>query len=185
MKGFIKQAAAVGCFSAALFAVLGCQHYREVVDPCWPARYNGMARQSIRDMNGAQEDQGHKLDQTLWNHHFEAGTDILNAAGKDQLRYISRRQPHPDFQIWLQFPHDVAKDRDGLIAKRKESIRVFLTTQTMSNNGIAYQIGVHDHAVPTYPSEWTNAAYKKVGDDISKGVSITSQAPSGSSGARP
>lgn len=185
MKGFIRQAATVTCFGAALFTLLGCYHYRQVVDPCWPARYNSEARNSIVAMDVAQSDQGHKLDQTIWNHHFEAGTDVLSASGKDHLRYIARRQPYPDHQIWLQFPHDVAKNRDVMIAKRKDAIRVFLSTQTMEGAGGAYQIGIHDHAVPTYPSEWTANALKKMGDDISKGgLAPAGQGPSGTTGPR-
>jgi hypothetical protein len=181
MNGFIKQSAAVSVFATALVTVLGCAHYREVVDPCWPERYNSLARQSIRDMHNAQADLGHKLDQTVWDHHFDAGTDVLNSAGKDQLRYLSRRQPIPDFQIYLQWPHDVSKDRDALIAKRKDAIRNFLTTQTMVGNGKAYNIEVHDLPVPTYPSEWTEAALRKAGQDITKGM-VTPGTGSGGTG---
>src|SRR5262245_54156682 len=122
MKGFIKQAAAFSFFGTGLFAVLGCAHYRDVVDPCWPERYNVLARSSVREMSVAQAEMGHKLDQTIWDFHFDPGTDRLNKDGRDHLLYLSRRQPHPDFMLWLQFPRDVAKDRDDMIAKRKDAI---------------------------------------------------------------
>src|SRR6516164_5354549 len=99
MKGFIKHAAALSCFGAGLFALLGCGHYRELVDPCWPERYNSMASNSVREMSIAQSDMGHKLDQTIWNYHFDMGTDNLNAEGRERLLYLSRRQPVPDFQL--------------------------------------------------------------------------------------
>jgi hypothetical protein len=150
MKGFIKKAAALACFGATLFTVVGCAAYHDAVDPCWPERYNFMSRSSVREMSIAQSDMGHKLDQTIWDHHFDPGTDRLNPAGRDHLLYLSRRMPVPDYQLWLQFPHDVNKDRDALIAKRKDAIRAFLTTQTLANNGGAYQIAIHDHAVPMY-----------------------------------
>ncbi|MBM3995881.1 MAG: hypothetical protein FJ303_17270 [Planctomycetes bacterium] len=178
MKGLIKLGAAMFTFTTAIF-VVGCAQYRDVVDPCWPARYNSIARQSVRDMHFAQEEQGHKLDQTIWDHHFDSGTPNLNASGKDHLRYISRRQPVPDTHIWLQWPSDVTKDRDSLIDQRKKSIRDFLTAHTRHGNGAAYQIDVHDIAVPVYPSEWTNSALKKVGDDISKGAVGNQSGPSG------
>ena len=162
MKGFIKQAAALTCFGACLFTLLGCAHYRELVDPCWPQRYNSMAEKSVREMSMAQTAEGHQRDQTIWDHHFDVGTDRLTKEGRDHLLYLANRQPIPDFQLWLQFPHDVTKDRDALIAKRKDAIRSFLTTQTMAANGGAYQIAVHDHAVTTYSSEWNRNALEQI-----------------------
>jgi hypothetical protein len=162
MKGFIKQAATLACFGAGLFSVLGCVHYRNLVDPCWPERYNVIARANTREMSIAQSDMGHKLDQTVWDFHFDPGTANLNAEGRERLLYMSRRLPVPDFQLWLQFPHDSTKDRDGLIAKRKDAIRTFLTANTMGANGGAYQISVHDHAVPTHPSEWNFDALQNI-----------------------
>jgi hypothetical protein len=170
MKGFIKQFAAASCFAAALFTLFGCYHYRELVDPCWPERYNSTARSSVKQMVNAQADKGHKLDQTVWNLYFEKdsktseGTANLNEAGKEFLRNIARRQPFPDFQLWLQYPHDV-KDgdrREPMVAERKIAIRNFLTTQTKLAGGDNYQIDVHDHVQPTYPAEWTDKAYKGV-----------------------
>lgn len=162
MKGFIKQAAALAGFGALLFTVLGCAHYRELVDPCWPYRYNAQARSSVREISIAQSDMGHKLDQTIWNHHFDSGTDRLTSAGREHLLYLSRRLPTPDYNVWLQFPHDVVKDRDVLIAKRKDAIKSFLSTQTQAGDGGAYQIAVHDHAVPTYPSEYNKSAQDQI-----------------------
>ena len=173
MKGFIRQTAVALGVGAALFTVLGCTHYRELVDPCWPERYNSMARGSVREMHMAQSAQGHKLDTTVWNIYFqidrtEKGEDFptakLNGAGEEFLRNISRRQPFPDPQLWLQYPHDV-KDparRAQMIADRKASIRMFMNTQTMPGHGDTYQIDVHDHVMPNYPSEWTIKAWNQI-----------------------
>src|SRR5262249_13962980 len=125
-------------------------------------RYNFMARSSVREASIAQSDMGHKLDQTIWDHHFDPGTDRLNLVGREHLLYLSRRMPVPDFQLWLQFPHDVTKDRDVLIAKRKDAIRTFLTTQTLAANGGAYQIALHDHAVPLHNGGVNNDAIPMV-----------------------
>jgi len=170
MKGFIKQFAAASCSAATLFTVFGCYHYRDLVDPCWPERYNSTARASVREMLNAQADKGHKLDQTIWNSYFEKdaktynGTANLNEAGKEFLRNLARRQPFPDFQLWLQYPHDVKNPsmREQMVENRKMAIRSFLTTQTKLGGGDNYQIDVHDHLQPTYPAEWTDKAYKEI-----------------------
>jgi hypothetical protein len=164
MKGFIKQSAAVLCFGAAIFSFVGCYHYRELVDPCWPERYNGMARQSVREIHNAQADKGHILDQTVWNWHFkvtEAGvaTDELNPAGLEHLRYISRRLPAPDIQLFLQnaqdIPYDakgdaqkIVKARNDLNNKRIASIKRFMSTQTAVLGDATYQVTVHDFTPP-------------------------------------
>lgn len=171
MKGFIKKTAAFTCFGAAVFAILGCEHYRNLVDPCWPERYNFTARQSVREMHNAQAAQGHMLDQTIWNYHFKAddkgnATAILNEGGEDYLRGLARRQPNPDYNLWLQYAHDVkdAGQRNLIMEQRKTAIKNFLTTHTMVGNGSSYQINVHDFLPPTYPAEWSTNAVKGMAD---------------------
>jgi hypothetical protein len=160
MKGFIKQTAAICCFGAGLITVLGCAAYRDVVDPCWPERYNSMASSSVRQMHMAQAAQGHKLEQTIWNTFFETdpktgeGTSVLTDAGKETLRNLSRKEPVPDFQLWLQYPHDVkdAARRDGI------------------GSGDSYTIDVHDLSMPTYPAEWTGFAMQNIEKSIKTGA---------------
>ena len=188
MKGFIRYFTAASSFGAALLAVSGCTTYREHVDPCWPARYNSSARHSVEDMHNAQAAQGHVLGQTVWNSYFaknektNEATAALNEAGKEFLRNISRKQPFPDPQIWLQYPHDVtdAAKREQMIADRKAAVRNFLTTQTMIGGGDNYQIGVHDFVQPTYPANWTEKAYNAI--DIQGKLNILQGGSSGSSG---
>src|SRR5579862_3305478 len=98
MKGFITQFAAGSLLSAGVFVVAGCSHYRDVVDPCWPDRYDKIARDSVHEMTNAQADKGHLLDQTVWNWHFEKDkadgpTANLSGAGIAALQIISRRTP--------------------------------------------------------------------------------------------
>src|SRR5438552_7180041 len=107
MNGFVKATVAGLCLGTG-FTLVGCSEYRQVVDPCWPHRYNAEARHSVRETFGAQAHNGHVLDQTVWNYHFEVDpktggpTDTLNAAGMEHLHYLARRQPVPDPAIYLQ-----------------------------------------------------------------------------------
>jgi len=70
MKGFIRRSMALVCLAAGVPIMGGCTCYRDIVDPCWPERYNAVARHSVNDTFDAQALNGHILDQTLWNYHF-------------------------------------------------------------------------------------------------------------------
>src|SRR4029079_9539632 len=67
--------------------------YSHLVDPCYPERYWAIARANTEAMFRAQISNGHILQQTVWNYHFEPGTDRLNAGGRDHLMCLSRRRP--------------------------------------------------------------------------------------------
>src|ERR1043165_701116 len=133
-----------------------------------------MARHSIRQMHGAQSAQGHKLEQTVWNVFFETdaktgeGTAVLNPAGMELLRVLSQCEPIPDFQLWLQYPHDVHDParRDIIIEQRKASIRSYLTAQTRLSNGDACVIEVHTLSMPVYRAEWSKYPL----DNVEKGI---------------
>src|SRR2546423_1968474 len=110
MNGFIPRT--VLALSTSLLLLAGCATYREVVDPCWPERYSSMARQSVNEATNAQAFNGHVLDQTVWNYHFEVDarnepSARLNAAGIEHLNYLSRRRPTPDAHIFLATAHDI------------------------------------------------------------------------------
>src|SRR5260221_3302243 len=100
-----RMLAAAGLFSVA--AAGGCVPYRNAVDPCWPERYNHTARRETVDAFAPQVQNGHVLDQTIWNYMFATGTDELNPTGKFKLDYIIRRRPQPDGNVFLQTAHDV------------------------------------------------------------------------------
>lgn len=119
MKGLIKRTAAGLALSAGLCSLSGCVLYRQVVDPCYPERYNYQARMSVRDTFNAQAQRGHLLDQTIWSHHFEKDPNtnedrvlrdgktkeeivVLTAGAKEHLKYIAFRQPVADPVIMLQ-----------------------------------------------------------------------------------
>ncbi len=94
MNGFIKTTVAGLCLGSGLTVMVGCYQYRQWVDPCWPERYNAEARVERARHSGAQAHNGHVLDQTVWNYHFEVDpksglpTDRLNVAGMEHLKYL-------------------------------------------------------------------------------------------------
>src|SRR5205823_7115379 len=106
--------------------------YRSWVDPCWPERYNAVARQEVVAPFAAQVNNGHILDQTIWNWYFETGTDKLNTAGMAKLDALARERPAPDPRLYLQAARDVAPTpanmdklgalRDDLTAQRAVSV---------------------------------------------------------------
>jgi hypothetical protein len=159
MKGFIPRTM-LG-LGLSLVTLAGCAGYREIVDPCWPERYNAMARQSVNDAMNAQASNGHILDQTVWNNHFDhdpktgAPTDRLNPAGIEHLNYISRRRPAPDTHIFLATAQDIpglsdkapdkaSAERKDLNDRRLAAIQRYLAIQ--AGTAVAYSIEVHDPA---------------------------------------
>src|SRR4051812_19110825 len=40
---------------------------KDLYDPCWPERYNTLARRSVNHAMAPQVMNGHVLDQTVWN----------------------------------------------------------------------------------------------------------------------
>ncbi len=158
MNGFIKHTLAGLCLAGGLVAGGGCMAYRDCVDPCYPARYNYLARAEVRQAFASQMYNGHTLDQTVWNYHFEAGTDRLTPGGLQYLEYVARRRPGPDTKVFLQTAQDVAYDpaapdntveaRTNLDARRAEAVQKFLRTQTPS---LVYDVVVHNpHDVGMY-----------------------------------
>ena len=95
-NGFLKTSVGALCLTGGLVLLSGCEHtnyftYRYNVDPCYPERYEFMARQEVRDAFAAQSYNGHVLDQTVWNDHFEPGTETLTPGGMDHLAYLARQ----------------------------------------------------------------------------------------------
>ena len=152
MKGLIrKAAAALCCFAGA--GGLGCVTYRDLVDPCYPERYNSEARKEVVASYAPQEQNGHVLDQTVWNYDFEPGRETLTGGGLEHLAYLARRRPQPDTVVYLQTAQDVAydpanpeklgADRQNLDAKRVVAVQRFLNAQTGGHRG-DFQVLIHD-----------------------------------------
>jgi hypothetical protein len=166
MKGFITKrmwakAVLLLCGGAPL-AATGCYEYSDLVDPCYPKRYNHMAEKEVNGAFAAQVNKGHMLDQTVWNYDFDPGTDKLNAMGIDHLAILARRLPQPDTLLFLQTaqittsdtlpkdlvydaanPDKLASSRQDLDAKRVAAIQKFLMAQT-AGKGYDFQVAVID-----------------------------------------
>jgi hypothetical protein len=165
MKGLISKAAVVLCGVGALagadYKGEGCK------DPCYPQRYNYMARQAVNAAFAPQVQNGHVLDQTVWNYFFEPGSDKLTTGGLERLAYLARRRPCPDTVLYLQTAQDVVFDqtvpeklvenRQTLDGKRIAAVQAYLTAQT-AGRPAQFQIYVHDPAEPSLSSTAVNAS---------------------------
>jgi hypothetical protein len=165
MKGFIGKGLTVLCW-AAMAAGLGCLPDR-CVDPCYPERYNFMARQAVNAAMAPQVQNGHVLDQTIWNSYFEPGTDKLTTGGLERLAYIARRRPCPDTLLYLQTAQDVIYDqsapekmveaRQTLDGRRIAAIQAYLTAQT-AGRPTPFQVVIHDPAEASLASTPVNSS---------------------------
>jgi hypothetical protein len=121
MKGFVTHCLVTLGVTSGLAVVGGCDCYRNLVDPCYPERYEYAARQEVIATFTPQVRNGHFLDQTVWNYHFEPGTEKLTRGGMEQLTYLARRRPYPDCMIYLATAHDI--DYDPAAPNRYEEQR--------------------------------------------------------------
>jgi hypothetical protein len=161
MKGFIHHGLPGLCLGAGLMFSCGCNAYWNLVDPCSPQRYEYQARQETNAAMAPQVNNGRVLDQTVWNHHFEVGTDRLNAAGMEALSRMARRRPAPDEMIFLQTAQDIACDtsapekfitqRNALDERRRKTIEDYLKAITAGRN-VRFMVEVHDPSDPTLPA---------------------------------
>jgi len=155
MKGFISKTLATLCLGGGLAAAGGCCEYYELVDSCYPQRYECAARHEVQAAFGPQVCNGHVLDQTIWNCHFEPGTDRLTPGGMDHLSYLARRRPSPDTKIYVQTAQDVPYDsavpnqfaeaRNELDRKRVDAIHKYLAAET-ENRPLSFEVVIHDPA---------------------------------------
>ncbi|HJZ60209.1 MAG TPA: hypothetical protein VKE74_35025 [Gemmataceae bacterium] len=179
MNRFVRAAAAaaiaaggagsVGCVSDSGAHGDGAR-YRNWVDPCYPERYNAVARQEVVAPFAGQVNNGHFLHQTMWNWYFEPGTDKLNTAGLAKLDSLARERPSPDPKIYLQTARDLAATaenadkiaamREDLTARRAAAIQKYLATQPTIGNPVAYEIFVHDAPTSGMPAEFAASAYR-------------------------
>ena len=153
MKGFIRKSLAALCLAGGLAGGGGCNAYRDLVDPCYPERYEFAASQEVHGALAPQVYNGHVLDQTVWNYQFEPGTDRLTRGGMEHLAYLARRRPAPDGTVYLQTAQDLPYDagapdkfaqaRAELDSRRIQAVQNYLTAQTAGRH-LAFEVVVHD-----------------------------------------
>jgi len=198
MKGFVARTVTAVLLAGGIGMLTGCYGYRDLVDPCYPWRYNWQAQQSVCALRGAQINNGHVLDQTLWNWHFEDGKDTLTRGGMEKLDYLARRRPHPDPCLYLATAHDVrynqdaeadafSKGREELNSARIQAIQKYLAAHT-AGRGVAFQVYVHDPAAPYLPGgagSGTTGGVQKSMSDYLKGFQGSRTAGGGGGAAAP
>lgn len=153
MKGIIGKIGAAGCLAAAWLGAQGCATYDQVVDRCYPQRYNHMAHDEVLQALGTQVHNGHILEQTVWNSDFEPGTDRLTPGGLERLASLARRRPTVDTTVFLQVAQDVYYDpasperfiqaRNELDSLRVVAVQKYLNAET-DGRGLAFKVVVHD-----------------------------------------
>jgi hypothetical protein len=190
MKRFVRAVAAAVVLASGLGPV-GCTHrdqclsegllenkYRNCVDTNWPERYSYSARQAVLTPFEQQAVSGHFLHQTIWNWYFEPGTDKLTPGGMKKLDSLARTTPGPDTKIYIQTARDLlvtaetidklAAERAELDAKRAAAIQRYMTTQP--GPAVAYEIAVHDAAVPGLNAIFAGNAFRSQGRGYVGGI---------------
>jgi hypothetical protein len=148
---------AKGVLAAVVLACgsAGCCWYRNWVDVSYPERYECESRSAVTSALTTQTENGHVLDQTVWNVCFDPGTDRLTPAGVRALAYLGRRRPMPDTIIYLQQANDLPTEgktpeqwveaRVKLDESRKNTVERFLLART----GLEFQVVPHNPAEPS------------------------------------
>jgi hypothetical protein len=171
MKGFMTTCLTALCATSGLALVGGCDRYRNLVDPCYPERYEYASRNEVIAAFTPQVHNGHFLDQTVWNYQFEPGTERLTPGGMDHLMYLARRRPYPDCTLYLATAHDIVYDptapekyteqRASLDQRRIQSIQKYLSAETAGRH-VNFEVVVHDPAEPSLAAVPMNNSVQKM-----------------------
>lgn len=182
MNRFVRAASAAAVLG---FGAVGCtstgrtagDRYRDHVDPCWPERYSSVARQEVVAPFATQVNNGHVLNQTVYNWHFEPGTDKLNEAGVDKLNALARTRPGLDTRLYIQTARDLpvtpdsiphlAAHRTELDNRRAAMIQKYMAAQPGSP---AVEVSVHDPIVPGIEAQFGGAAYRGMTNGYRGGI---------------
>lgn len=191
----LSRQALAGAVLAGAIGSGGCKTLGDCVDPCWPERYNYKARNEVIAAFAPQVQNGHILDQTLYNTAFVVGTDELTNIGRDQLDTLVRRRPYPDPRIFLATARDIpyeaanpatfVETRRSLDNARAASIQKYVGAQT-AGRPMQFEVVVHDpmpvgeHADPANKSIRLNQ--QAFTGSLYGGQSATTASSTGASG---
>jgi hypothetical protein len=191
MKGLIARTASAATLAClGLASAGGCYGYKDCVDPCYPERYWFSSRQLVREHFAPQVTNGHVLDQTVWNYHFEPGRAELTNGGLDHLSYLARRRPCPDSTIFLQVAQDIVYDpaapekfveeRNKLDAERIQSVQNYLQAQTAGRD-VVFNVVRHDPPDVTISAVPIGVSVRQI-QATSQGVRAIAASGTGSTG---
>lgn len=154
MNGFINKTVLAASCAGLMGSLVGCtMTCKDLYDPCYPQRYEAQSREAVGAAITPQAQNGHVLDQTVWNYHFESGADHLTPAGMEHLAYLARRRPQADTVVYIQTAQDIIYDpaapdkfasaRYDLDSRRIQAVQKYLNAQTMGRHQ-EFQVLVHD-----------------------------------------
>jgi hypothetical protein len=164
-------------------------------DRCWFQRYNNLAHRAVNRAMTPQVQNGHVLDQTVWNHMFEPGTDLLNPMGQAHLQYVSRRRPEVDRTVYMATAMDLQYDpacperyagaRQELDSLRVAAVQKYLVSLNAGRCS-DFQVLLHDPADVTVstqgPSNSVQQMYSRFRGGLA-GAGGGAAGPSGSVGS--
>jgi uncharacterized membrane protein YgcG len=163
--------AGVGCQTSGRDRATLGERYENYVDPCWPQRYSAVARDEALAPFATQAANGEIIAQTVWNYHFEAGTDRLTPSGIETLDMIVRKRPSPDAAVYVQtardlaYEHDkadkLAADRVALDAKRINQVQKYLAAQAAAK-GTTFNVVALDPADPAFYARYPGNAISQL-----------------------
>ncbi|MGL6097275.1 MAG: hypothetical protein ACRC7O_15935, partial [Fimbriiglobus sp.] len=102
---------AVGCHSVGTGDRPGADdRWAKYVDPSYPERYNHAARQEVLSPFATMVGNAQVQEHTVFNFHFETGSEKLTPGGLLKLDELARERPAPQGRVYLQTAHDLQYD---------------------------------------------------------------------------
>lgn len=113
MSAGMRKSWLAGLLSASLVSLTGCYGtYNELVDPCYPERWNCQARSAVQSRVAMQAKNGLDMEQTLFTYHFEPGSDKITPSGQNILARIATRRPSSFKEVFIQNSFDAMPSTD-------------------------------------------------------------------------
>jgi len=111
MKRGTRKTWLAGLLSASLVSLTGCYGtYNDLVDPCYPERYNCQARAEVQSRIAMQSKNGLDIEQTLYNYHFKPNSADIAPSGQNLLTRVATRRPSAFKEVFVQNSFDAVTD---------------------------------------------------------------------------